>query len=50
VNASFSRRNSLLDRVPEVLERVSRSAGKALAASEVVEQQGILRMGFDQNA
>ena len=39
-----------VDRAPQVIERVSRSATEALAASEVVEQQGVLRRGFDQDA
>ncbi len=33
-----------------MLDRVTRPAGEALAAGEVVEQQGVLRMSLDQLA
>ncbi len=39
-----------LDRVPEVIERVSLPAGETLAAGEVVEQQCVLRGSFDEDA
>src|SRR5215831_15534996 len=39
-----------LDRVPEVIERVTRPAALTLAAGEVEEQHGVLRSGCDQGA
>ena len=39
-----------VDRLPEVVERVSGPARQALAAGEVVEQQGVPRRSFDQDA
>src|SRR5215204_408657 len=38
----------LVDREPQVLDRVGRSAGEALAASQVVEQPRILGMRLDR--
>src|SRR5215469_1852544 len=37
-----------LDRVHEVIERVTSPAAATLAAGEVVEQHGVLRCGCDQ--
>src|SRR4029453_14002510 len=39
-----------LDGVPNVIERVTRPAGEALAAGEVEEQHGVLRSGRDNGA
>src|SRR5215467_6873449 len=39
-----------LDGVPEVIERVTRPAALTLAAGEVEEQHGVLRIGCDQDA
>jgi hypothetical protein len=39
-----------VDRAPEVVDRVTRPAGEALAAGDVVEQVGVLRMSLDQYA
>ena len=38
-----------VDRAPEVVDRVSRPSGEALAAGEVVEQRGVLRMRLGQS-
>jgi len=38
----------LVDRLPEVLDRVGRAAREGLAASEVVQRRGVLRIGLDQ--
>ena len=45
-----ARRLGHVDRASEVLDRVGRPAGEALAAGEVVEQRGVLRMSLDQDA
>src|SRR2546421_4997132 len=39
-----------IDRAPEVVDRVARPAREALAAGDVVEQLGVLRMSLDQYA
>ena len=39
-----------VDREPEVLDRLGRPPGEALAAREVVHREGVLGMGFDRVA
>ena len=43
-----ARRLGHIDRATEVIDRVGRPAGEALAAGEVVEQLGVLGMSLDQ--